>query len=120
MSEMYKRIADLCTMKGVTITVMCRESGAPRGSLTDLKMDRISTLSTDTLTKIASYFGVSVGYLLGTEQEKAPTPEGEREVSDDELKFALWGDVTDITDDDLDDVRRYAAFIKERKKRGHE
>lgn len=72
MSRLYNRIEELCKKKGITITVMCRESGAPRGSLTDLKMDRISTLSADTLTKIASYFGVSVGYLLGTEAQFAP------------------------------------------------
>ena len=38
------------------------------------------------------------------------------QMSDEELKFALWGDCTDVSDDDLDDVRRYAAFVRERKK----
>lgn len=49
-------------------------------------------------------------------KEKAPTAAGERSVSDDELKFALWGDCEDVDDDDLADVRRYAAFVRERKK----
>jgi len=65
MSELYKRIEELCKDKGVTITDMCRASGAPRGSLSDLKMGRTSGLNSNTLSKIATYFGVSVDYLLG-------------------------------------------------------
>jgi len=68
-----------------------------------------------TVQKIANYFGVSTDFLLGS--EKTPTPEGEREISDDDLMFALWGDAEDIDADDLDDVKRYAAFVRERKKK---
>lgn len=50
------------------------------------------------------------------DSKKAPTNDGERVISDSELKFALWGDCDEISDDDLDDVRRYAAFVRERKK----
>lgn len=52
---------------------------------------------------------------LDGEKEKAPAVSGER-MSDDELKFALWGDSAEMDDADLDDVKRYAAFIRERKK----
>lgn len=34
---------------------------------------------------------------------------------DAELVFALWGDTEDIDEKDLEDVKRFAAFIKERK-----
>lgn len=70
MSELYKRIELLCQEKGVTITDMCRLSGASRGSLTDLKMGRINTLKAETMKKIADYFKVSVDYLLTGEREK--------------------------------------------------
>ena len=73
MSDLYKRIELLCKTNGVTITEMCRESGASRASISDLKVGRKQNLSAETLLKIASYFGVSVGFLLGTEQkEKRP------------------------------------------------
>ena len=65
MSELYKRIEELCKNNGVTITDMCRASGAPRGSLSDLKMGRTNGLNSNTLSKIATHFGVSVDYLLG-------------------------------------------------------
>lgn len=35
---------------------------------------------------------------------------------DAELIFALWGDTEDIDEKDVEDVKRFAAFIKERKK----
>ncbi len=69
MSELYHRIDLLCQRKGVTITDMCRLSGASRGSLTDLKMGRINTLKAETMKKIADYLGVSVDYLLTGESE---------------------------------------------------
>ena len=65
MSELYKRIEELCKERKVTITTMCKESGASRASLSDLKMGRKQGLSADTLNKIAKYFSVSVDYLLG-------------------------------------------------------
>ena len=36
---------------------------------------------------------------------------------DEDLAFALWGDTTDIDEQDLEDVKRFAAFIRERKKK---
>ena len=71
------------------------------------------------LRSAAECLGVSYEYIrYGTsaENKKAPTDAGERSMSDSELKFALWGDCEDISDDDLADVRRYAAFVRERKK----
>ena len=72
MSILYNRIQELCKGQGINVTQPCAESGAPRGSLTDLKMDRISTLSTATLTKIANRLGVTTDCLLGSETKKEP------------------------------------------------
>lgn len=65
MSELYDRIEELCRSRKVNITEMCKASGASRGSLTDLKMGRTKKLSTDSLSKIAEYFGISTDELLG-------------------------------------------------------
>ena len=58
----------------------------------------------------------SVSEYFDSVYKKAPTKDGEREVSDDDIMFALWGDSDDVDKDDLDDVKRYAAFVRERKK----
>lgn len=69
MCDLYEKIAALCEAKGVNMSRMCRESGASRGTLTDLKMGRVKSLSADTLKKISEYFNVSVDHLLGNEQK---------------------------------------------------
>lgn len=75
MSDLYTRIDKLCKDRNINITIMCKESGASRGSLSDLKFGRKQNLSIDTLTKISSYFGVSVDYLTGKEEQKNPPSE---------------------------------------------
>jgi transcriptional regulator with XRE-family HTH domain len=54
---------------------MCTDIGMSKGILTDLKMGRQSGISAANAQKIASYFGVSVGYLLGEEQKKETATE---------------------------------------------
>lgn len=71
MSELYNRIAMLCKQQGISIGKMCNQLGISRGNLTELKMERIKTLKTDNLTKIAVFFNVSVDYLLGNEEKPA-------------------------------------------------
>ena len=86
MNKMYKLIEDLCKERKINMTQMCRDTDIPRGNLTDLKMGRTAALSTKTLSKISSYFDVSMEYLLGNETKKTPTlQESERDYSDEAL-----------------------------------
>jgi transcriptional regulator with XRE-family HTH domain len=85
MSNLYNRIENLCFEKSISITTMCKKSGASRASLSDLKCGRNHTLSAETLSKIATYFGVSVDYLLGKE-EKEKTPD-QLELTEGEVAF---------------------------------
>lgn len=66
MNDLYKRIETLCKNRGINVSVMCRESGAARGSIGDLKAGRISGLNSETLSKLARYFGVSMDELTGS------------------------------------------------------
>lgn len=66
---LYGRIERLCRQEGITITEMCRRSGANRASLSDLKVGRKSTLSPETLAKIAKYFGTTVDYVFGVDTQ---------------------------------------------------
>lgn len=113
MGSLYERIEQLCARNGINVTTMCREAGVSRGNLTDLKMGRQTGLSAKNTAKIASYFNVSVDYLLYGKETEAPTS-GERSISDDDIKFALFGGDGEITDAMFEEVRQFAKFIKDR------
>ena len=67
MADLYENIQQLCEEKGIRPGRLCDEVGISRGLMTDLKMGRKKGVSAQTAQKIAAYFGVSVGYLLGQE-----------------------------------------------------
>lgn len=69
MTILYNRISDLCAQRGITGGKLCAELGISRGILSDLKAGRKKDLTATTAYKIANYFGVTVGYLLGFEEK---------------------------------------------------
>jgi transcriptional regulator with XRE-family HTH domain len=70
LGTLYENIISLCNEKGIKGGKMCTDIGMSKGILTDLKMGRQFGISATNAQKIASYFGVSVGYLLGEEDKK--------------------------------------------------
>lgn len=81
MANLYNNIENLCKKRGVNVTTMCRDSGASRGSLSDLKSGRKQTLKYETLEKIANYFEISVESLVsGNESQKEKLAPGGSEL----------------------------------------
>ena len=80
MGTLYERIISLCQEKGITGGKLCTDLQMSKGTLTDLKMGRQTGLSATKAQKIASYFNVSVGYLLGAEEKKEQSTESELSV----------------------------------------
>ena len=113
----YDKFLSLCEKKGVSPTRAAVDAGISKSLVTKWKSNRVEIPSPEVLKKISAYFNVSVSELLSEENKKVPTVSSERSISDDDIKFALWGDCGDISDEDLADVRRYAAFVRERKKK---
>jgi len=110
----FDRFEDLCKQKGVSKQRACIDCGLSRTAWNKWKAGAIP--NGDAVQSLADYFGVTTDYLLtGEETKKAPTQEGERKVSDDDIKFALWG-TREIDDDVLDRVRQFAKFAQENEK----
>ena len=87
MCTLYDRIMNLCKQKGVSGSRMCLDLGLSKSTLSDIKGGRKKGISTTSAQKIASYLGVSVGYLLGEEEtdiKKSPSEisEGEQKLLD--------------------------------------
>jgi len=62
-SILYNRIKELCSQKGISISKL--ESDLGFGNASIRKWEKTSSPSVDKIVKIASYFDVSVDYLLG-------------------------------------------------------
>lgn len=108
MANLYNNIETLCKKRGVNVTTMCRDSGASRGSLSDLKSGRKQTLKYETLEKIADYFKISVESLVsGDDRQKEKPAPGEGSGLD-----ALLKECEGLSKDELEEARRYIAYLK--------
>ena len=110
MGTLYENIIALCEEKGIKGGKMCTDIGMSKGILTDLKMGRQAGISATNAQKIASYFGVSVGYLLG-EEEKEEKPVQEDELS--ENVKALIDFAKSVPDDKVELVLKVMKSIVE-------
>lgn len=103
------RIRDACRDRNLTLAELERALGFGNGVIA--KWSKLKTSPPlDRLVAIAHYLDVPVSRITGEESMDRPV------LDDDELKFALWGGKADtITDEELEEVRRFAAFIAERR-----
>ena len=78
-------------------------------------MGRTQKLSVENAEKIASYFGVTVSYLLGTEKEKSPSESDE--VTFDDFTYAMHGHSGDLTDKEKEILLSLAQQMAEANRR---
>lgn len=104
MANLYETIQTLCQQKDIRPGRMCDELHISRGLMTDLKMGRKKTVSADTAQKIAAYFGVSVGYLLG---------QGESDVLD-QVDVAFYGEFKELSEEQKATVRDMVRVMRAR------
>lgn len=84
---MYEIFEQLLQKYGVTSYKVSKETGISQTSLSNWKSGR-SNLKTDSLQKIADYFGVTIDYLLtgkndSEKKETKLTPKDERDIAKD-------------------------------------
>ena len=89
---------------------MCTDLGFSKSLMTDLKSGRKKGVNAETAQKIASYFGVSVGYLLG-EEEKEEKPAQEDELSENIKKLVDF--VKSVPEDKAEMILRVMKSIVE-------
>ena len=107
----FNRFKDLCDEKNISVYRACTDIGLNRSAVAKWKAG--GRPNGTTAAKLADYFGVTTDYLLEQSDDKAPS-EPRRAVSDEDIKFALFGGSGEITDAMYDEVKRFAAFIRQR------
>lgn len=108
MNDLYENIQRLCEEKGIRPGYLCSELGLSRGLMTDLKMGRKKGVSAQTAQKIAAYFGVSVGYLLGQEDDAAPDIL-------DQVDVAFYGDFKELDEEQKESVRNMVRLMRRKR-----
>lgn len=105
MDNLYARIQNLCQENDIRPGRLCDELNLSRSLMTDLKMGRKKTVNAETAQKIAGFFGVSVGYLLG---------QGEGNILE-EVDVAFYGDFKELNDEEKETVRDMVRLMRERR-----
>ena len=109
MANLYESILKLCERDGIRPGRLGDELGSCRGLMTDLKMGRKKSVNAETAQKIASFFGVSVGVLLGQEDaEMAP-------VDLSQVDIAFYGEYKELTEEDKETVRDMVRLMRQRR-----
>ena len=110
----FNRFKQLCDQRQISVYRACTDIGLNRSAVAKWKNGGKPNGST--AAKLAEYFGVTTDYLLGQSEEKEPgTPP--RTITDEEIKFALFGGDGEITDAMFEEVKQFAAFVKQRGKK---
>ena len=110
MATLYETLDSLCKSRGIKGGRMCADLGMSKSLMTDLKSGRKKGVNAETAHKIAEYFDVTVGYLLGEEDEKEkPTAQGD-ELS--EAKRKLIDKIKKLPEDQVLLLLQVAERIK--------
>ena len=112
MGNLYDNIVDLCKSRGIKGGKMCTDIGISKGLLTDLKMGRRTGVSAVTAQKIAAYFNVSVGYLLGEDAKKEQPTEYD---GLSEKKKAFIDRIKRMSDVELDRLDKILSIVENTK-----
>lgn len=119
MSNLYERLNSLCRERGIKGGRMCVDLGFSKSLMTDLKSGRKKGVNAETAQKIANYFGVSVGYLLGNESENALTVGSKGDVLD-EVDIAFYNHFKELDEDQQETVRDMVKVMRERRSKKQE
>ena len=104
-------LRQLCRQRKIPVSQLERACGFSNGYLNPRKLTR---LPYDRAVAAARYLGVSVEEVLTGKKESAPYAGSEVKVTDEDIKFALFGGDEEITDEMYEEVKKFASYLKHR------
>lgn len=106
MSELSNRILNLILSNDFSYGELSQMTGIPKSALQRYATGETEKIPFDRLELIAKALGTTSAALMGKEEVSAPT------VSDDDIKFALFGGSGEITEAMYQEVKEFAALVK--------
>lgn len=123
------RIPELRKERGISMKQAAEQLGMPYTTYVNYEKG-VRQPNSETLIDLANFYNTSIDYMLGKSNDRlqvnrdaAPIPPGQEskkapgaksgEVSDEEIKFALFGGGP-VTDAQYEEVKQFVRFIKER------
>ena len=110
----YDRFAYLCKERGLSVSRAATEAGISKSLVTKWKSNKVEVPSPEVLTKLSKYFNIQISELLGESAESAPAESHSHKITDEQIQFALFGGQDEITEAMFEEVKKFAAFIKQR------
>ena len=113
----YERIKQLRLQLGMSQAELAKKVGYEGKSAISKVENGERDISQSMIIKYAEVLHVTPSYLLTGSDSDAPSHPADSRFSkeDSDLAFALWGDSSDIDEKDIEEVKRFAAFIREKK-----
>ena len=106
-----KILKDLRNNRKISQEKLAKHMGVSRSTIA-MWESGASEPDNESLKKLSMFFGVSTDYLLENEISN-----NEPQISDDDIMFALFDGDKDITPEMFDEVKQFARFVRERRKK---
>lgn len=114
MADTFKdRLRRALDVRGISAAELSRRSNISKPQISEYLKGRYEAKQT-ALHAIAVALDVSEAWLMGYDVPMERPAEVKS--TDEQIAFALWGDDPTITAQDIEDVKRFAQFLKEKKK----
>lgn len=105
------KIRTLRKAQGLNQTELGERLGVKTNAVSKWECGRVEDIPMSKVKAMAKLFGVPISYLM--EDDSAPSKE-KQQVTDDDIQFALFGGRDEITDAMYDEVKKFAAYLKQR------
>lgn len=109
-----KRLTEAMNLRGFTIAELSRRTKIDTGTITHYKKGDYLPKQ-DKIYIMAVALDVSPSWLMGLDVPMQANP-APVQSPDDLLAFALYGETGAVTAEDLEDIRKFAEYVKARRK----
>lgn len=95
----------------LTQTELGERLGVKKNAVSKWECGRVEDIPTSKIKAMAALFNVKASYLIEDE-------ETEKVITDDDIQFALFGGNDEITEKMYEEVKSFAAYLKQRESYG--